>query len=172
MEALACVGFALIVALILQLALHNGDSVLEVKSSGEQCRPAQDDGEVGQVAADTLRHARELHLHRNVRAIRQGGAVHLSNRSGGDGRAVEREKLGLPIGPKFRLHDRVELPFGHVVCMRLDLGEHTLQLGRQDRVVLDAHELAELERRAAHSAKRRYEAAHVCVAHEDAALPA
>ena len=169
-EAATHLGLARVVALLLELFLQHAHAVFQKQAFRQQRRGHQQPLDVRQVGRDRVSHTGELHLDRHALArhirlrrerVGEHGTVHLPDRRRGKRPLVKRRKRRTPVVSELGAHHTLQLPCRHVVRTVLHTQHHLLDLRREHVAILNAQELAELERRATHRAQLIHQSVHV-----------
>ena len=136
-----------VVRLLVQLALRLGHQTGDLDLEGEQVEQPQQDGDVVDVAVDRARHARVLHLDREVAAVRGARAVHLADRRRGDRLRVEALETPRPARTPFATEHAMQLRARHRARARAQRRQGARELRRHHVLAFQGQELAELHRR-------------------------
>ena len=141
--------FALVVRLLVQLALGLAQQGGDIQLPGQQAGDPQQGGDVIDVAVDAVPDARILDLDGQIVAGQRQGAVHLSDRGGGDGVEVELLELRLPAPAPAPVQGGLQLHLRHRPGVSPQPRQDVGKFGREHFARVHGDQLADLHRRAA-----------------------
>ena len=143
-------GFCAVVGLVLELRLNASEQRRHVERRRHQPGCARQQRQIGHVAGDALANTGVLDLQRQHTPFVCLGAMHLTDRCGGDRLVAEATEPPVPPGAVFALKHLGELGRRHHMGLVAQPAEQFGEVRRQHAVAVHRHQLADFHHGATH----------------------